>query len=60
MTLIEHRVIKLSSDGNETTEATVIEKIILILTDFKKKFNIKDDTMIESDLKKVYNGNINY
>ena len=52
--LIRRREIELISDGNKLIEVKVIQMKILNFKDFMKKYNLKNDTMNESELQKVY------
>ena len=53
--LNRRREIELISDGNKLIEFKVIQKKILNFKDFIKKYNLKDDTMNEFELQRVYN-----
>ena len=53
--IVRRREVDLISDGNKLIEVKVIKMKILNFTVFRKKYNLKDDTMNESKLEKVYN-----
>ena len=52
--LIRRREIELISNGNKLIEVKVIQMKILNFKDFMKKFNLKNETLNESELQKVY------
>ena len=58
VTLISRREIEILSDRNKLIEIKVIKMKILNFKDFMKKYNLKNDTMNESDLQRVYKYNI--
>ena len=53
--LIKHREIKLISDGKENTRVKFKKVTFLSMKNFIKKYNLKDDTLTESDLQKICN-----
>ena len=55
---VRHRQIEMISDGNKIIEVKIIQLKILNFEDFMKKYKIKNDTMNESHLRRVYNHNI--
>ena len=56
--LIRRSEIELISDGNKLIEVKVIKMKILIFTAFMKKFILKNETMNERELERVFNFNI--
>ena len=52
--LIRRRKIELISDGNKLIEVKVILEKVLNFKDFMKKYNLKNDTMNEFELQRVY------
>ena len=44
--------------GMKLLKILLFERIVLILTDLRRKFSKRNDIMIESDLNKVYNFSI--
>ena len=55
MILMKHREIKMISDRVKITSVEVIKQMrILDFKDFMRKFNLKDDTMNERDLQRIY------
>ena len=55
MILIRHREIKKISDGKKLLKLLLFETTILSLKSFMNRDTLKNDTMNESDLQRVYN-----
>ena len=53
--ITSHRQIEMISDGYKIIEVKVISMKILIFEVFMTKYNLKNDTLNESQLQRVYN-----
>ena len=53
--LSEHREIKMVPEANKISSVDFIQIAVFKLKDFLKKYNLKDNTMNETQLKEVFN-----
>ena len=54
MILIRYREIKMVSDGKKLLKLLLFKLTILSSKDFMKNYNLKNDTMDESEIQRVY------
>ena len=53
--LLRHKEIKIISDGKKLLKLISYKMIVLILKPLLKKYDLKNDTMNESDLQRIHN-----